>query len=117
MAQRQTLNVSLPQALEQFVRAQVESGRYRTASEVVRDALRLLEEAEHRRLVEKWLFEDLTDEESAALPADLKERVQAYFRTLVAEGLRSAEEDGWVDGPKALAEMRQRLAARREDAS
>lgn len=34
---------------ERFVRKQIESGRYTSASEVVRDALRLLEEREELR--------------------------------------------------------------------
>ena len=38
-----TLNVSLPKALEDRVREQVASGRYGSASEVIREALRLLE--------------------------------------------------------------------------
>ncbi len=37
------MNVSLTPELEQFVQAKVESGRYNSASEVVREALRLLE--------------------------------------------------------------------------
>jgi antitoxin ParD1/3/4 len=114
---RQTMNVSLPKAQEQFVREQVVKGRYRTASEVVRDGLRLLEEAEHRRLVEKWIYEDLTDQELASLPLELKERVQTHFRRLIDEGVRSAEEGGWLDGSKALAEIRGRLADRRRDRS
>lgn len=116
MAQRQTMNVSLPESQEQFVRSQVDQGRYRTASEVVRDGLRLLEKAEHRRLVEKWLYEDLSDDELALLPDDLKERVRTYFQKLVDDGLRSADEGGWIDGPKALAEMREKLTARRKTA-
>ena len=36
-----TMNVSLPQGLADFVEKEVQSGAYSTASEVVRDALRL----------------------------------------------------------------------------
>ena len=38
------MNVSLTPELEQFVSAKVQSGRYNSASEVVREALRLLED-------------------------------------------------------------------------
>lgn len=41
-----SLNVSLTQELEQFVRERVDTGRYATSSEVVRDALRLLQRHE-----------------------------------------------------------------------
>ena len=37
------MNVSLPEELAIFVKAKVESGRYTSSSEVVREALRLLE--------------------------------------------------------------------------
>jgi putative addiction module CopG family antidote len=37
------MNIELPPALEGFVRAQIESGRYRDESDVVGDALRLFE--------------------------------------------------------------------------
>jgi antitoxin ParD1/3/4 len=39
-----TMNVSLPQALAEFVEKEVASGTYATASEVVRDGLRMLRE-------------------------------------------------------------------------
>lgn len=38
------LNIQLPHALDLFVRAKVLGGRYTSASEVVRDALRLMED-------------------------------------------------------------------------
>jgi len=44
--QRTSLNVSLTPELERFITARVASGRYQTASEVVRAGLRLLEQAE-----------------------------------------------------------------------
>lgn len=43
------MNVSLTAELEEFVSAKVQSGRYNSASEVVREALRLLEEHETTR--------------------------------------------------------------------
>lgn len=43
------MNVSLTPELEKFVSAKVESGRYNSASEVVREALRLLEEYDQAR--------------------------------------------------------------------
>jgi antitoxin ParD1/3/4 len=46
MASRTTVNVSLTPHLEKFVTSRVASGRYQSASEVVREALRLLEDKE-----------------------------------------------------------------------
>jgi antitoxin ParD1/3/4 len=43
------MNVSLTKALEAFVNEKVASGRYGSASEVVREALRLLEHRERLR--------------------------------------------------------------------
>jgi antitoxin ParD1/3/4 len=45
-AGRTTLNVSLTPALQRFVETRVASGRYQSASEVVREGLRLVEEHE-----------------------------------------------------------------------
>ena len=43
------MNVSLTPELDKFVAAKVESGEYATASEVVRDGLRMLRAAEEAR--------------------------------------------------------------------
>ncbi len=43
---RRTMNVSVTPELERSVAARVAAGRYRTASEVVRAALRLLDKEE-----------------------------------------------------------------------
>lgn len=43
------MNVNLTPELERLVRKKVKTGRYNSASEVVRDALRLFEEYEHVR--------------------------------------------------------------------
>jgi antitoxin ParD1/3/4 len=43
------MNVSLTPELDKFVSGKVESGRYTSASEVIREALRLLEEHDQSR--------------------------------------------------------------------
>ncbi|MCK3778943.1 type II toxin-antitoxin system ParD family antitoxin [Ensifer sesbaniae] len=50
-------NVALGTHYEEFVRKQLESGRYNNASEVVRAGLRMLEDYEEAR--ERWLNEEL----------------------------------------------------------
>jgi len=49
------MNVSLTPELEQYVSKKVESGLYQTASEVIREALRLLKEREelHQKKLEE----------------------------------------------------------------
>ena len=44
-----TRNINLTEHLDRFVEHRVSSGRYSNASEIVRDALRLLEEQEQER--------------------------------------------------------------------
>jgi len=49
MAGRTTVTVSLTPHQEEFLSSRVASGRYLSVSEVVRDALRLLEDRERQR--------------------------------------------------------------------
>lgn len=49
MATRTTVNISLTPELGAFLQKRVKSGRYQTTSEVVREALRLLERQEQDR--------------------------------------------------------------------
>jgi antitoxin ParD1/3/4 len=50
------MNVSLTPELEQFVQTKVQTGRYNSASEVVREALRLLEDHEEARAAQLAKF-------------------------------------------------------------
>jgi putative addiction module CopG family antidote len=47
------MNVSLPQTWEQFVASQVSAGEFGNASEVVREALRLLRDQQESRALEE----------------------------------------------------------------
>jgi antitoxin ParD1/3/4 len=57
----ENMNISLPEELAEFVKSRVAGGRYSSSSEVVREALRLMErieqqETEKLRLLRKaWL--------------------------------------------------------------
>ena len=113
MAERLTLNISLTPEQEQFVRAQVASGRFRTASEVMRESLRLLEEAEHQRVLEKWLVGGLSKAEQDALPRGMIATLQARLRDAIGKGIQDAKQGKVVPGPKALSDIRQRLSAKR----
>ena len=77
------MNVSLTPELERFVQAKVESGRYNSASEVVREALRLLEDHEEARAAQLTEFNQelgrrlaFLDRGESAEPAEVRRRLQ-----------------------------------------
>jgi antitoxin ParD1/3/4 len=77
------MNVSLTPELEKFVNAKVGSGRYNSASEVVREALRLLEEHDAARAGQLAEFNAELGRRLAALdrgeivnPADARARLR-----------------------------------------
>jgi len=77
------MNVSLTPELEQFVQTKVESGRYNSASEVVREALRLLEDHEQARAAQLAEFNQELGRRLASLdrgekvnPAKVRVRLQ-----------------------------------------
>ena len=106
---RRTRNVSLPPAQDAFVDAMVAGGSYRTVSEVVREGLRLLEEVEHRRLLEKWIYDGLTTDEEESLPEVVRERARRYFSGLVDEALHDVDDGRVSDGPSAMQKLRRQL--------
>ena len=80
--------------------------------EVVRHGLRLLEEAEHRRLLEKWIFEGLTEEERDRIPPAILVRARAHFREIADTALREVGDGRVADGPVAMERLRERIEAR-----
>jgi antitoxin ParD1/3/4 len=90
------MNVSLTKELEQFVQAQVESGMYYSASEVIREGLRLLKE--------KDLLRQIKIEE---------------FRKEVQKGIDSIESGSSVpfEVEEIKAKGRERLAAKKRQES
>ncbi len=97
MADRQTKNVSLTPRQDHFIHMMVAAGRFRTASEVIREGLRLLEETEHRRLLEKWIYDGLNESEDAQLPPTLLKKARAQLDAWIEDGVQSGELDGWID--------------------
>ena len=103
------MNVSVTPELEEFVQRLVASGRYRSANEVFRNGLRLLEESERRRLLQKWLIEGLAPAEAALLPAGLLRKARSRIRAEIQTGLDALERGETVDGEEFFARWRSRL--------
>ena len=72
------MNVSLTPKLDDFVGTQVKAGRYRSASEVVREALRLLE----IKQAETYYIQQALDEGFASNPVDGKVAMESVRRNL-----------------------------------
>jgi antitoxin ParD1/3/4 len=77
------LNVSLTEELVSFVRTKVRSGRYASSSEVVREALRMMEKAEEteaqklRWLGEAWREGEASGDFAATDSDDIKRQGRA----------------------------------------
>ncbi len=82
------MNFSLTPGLEQFVRDQANSGDYNNASEVVRDALRLLKRVEDQRVLKlERLRAAIRDGDTAAANGEFtdletNEALDAFFDSL-----------------------------------
>lgn len=87
---RTTVNISITPELDAFLQGRVQSGRYQTTSEVVREALRLLERQEHER-----------DEAFVQLKAKLR------------KGAEQADRGELLDGGEVFDELREMIAERR----
>lgn len=102
-------NVALTDEHNALVERLVKSGRYASASEVVRDGLRLLQRDEEARLLDKWLIEGLTAEEEASIPPDVLNRARETIRAKIREGLDEARRGELVDGKEFFARWKARL--------
>ena len=66
----QSMNISLPDPLKQFVGGQISTGRYNTASEYVRELIRADEKRKAEAQLEAKLLEGLNSAESELTAAD-----------------------------------------------
>jgi antitoxin ParD1/3/4 len=89
MPRRTTVNVSLTPELDAFLDSRVKSGRYQTTSEVVREALRLLERQE-------------------AQQEDTLRRLRAKLEHSASQ----AERGELLDGEEVFASLRRLIAPR-----
>jgi antitoxin ParD1/3/4 len=108
------MNISITERLALYVKKKVKSGRYNNASEVVREALRRMEDEDARavRLAKPSAEDILTDLTQEQLDG-IRRRVRAGIASVEAgkyteydgrEGLEKLAEQVKASGRKALAE-------------
>ena len=85
-----TMNVSITTELEELVNMKVESGLYTSASEVVREGLRLLQERDR-----------------------IREKKLESLRIEIDKGLQDLENGRFRDGREVMAEIRTGLLERK----
>jgi antitoxin ParD1/3/4 len=85
------MNVSLTPELEAMIRQQVDSGRYNNASEVVREALRLLDEHQRVQHLRSLLAVGLEDERRGNLVEFTPEWIEGLDQS-VDERVRRGDE-------------------------
>jgi antitoxin ParD1/3/4 len=66
----ESMNISLPDPLKQFVDGQISTGRYSTASEYVRELIRYDEKRKAEEKLEAMLLEGLSGTETELTAAD-----------------------------------------------
>ena len=66
----QSMNISLPEPMKEFVDGQIAKGRYSSASEYVRELIRADEKRKAEDQLEALLLEGLVGEEVALTPDD-----------------------------------------------
>jgi antitoxin ParD1/3/4 len=107
------MNVSITDRLAGYVRKKVKSGRYNNASEVVRDALRRMEDEDARALrLAKPTAEDLVSDLTGEQLEGIRHRVRAGIESIDAgnyseyegrEGLKKLADGAKARGRKLLA--------------
>ncbi len=95
------MNVSLTPELEKYVNAKVKSGLYQSASEVIRDGLRLLRENDE---VQRFRLERLKKE----IAIGLEQLEKGQYKTHDDDGLTGLIEEVKAEGRKRLAKRPRR---------
>jgi putative addiction module CopG family antidote len=101
------MNVSITDELASYVRKKVKSGRYNSASEVVRDALRRMEEEDSRAI-------RLAQPTAEALLADMSEQQMEAVRRRVLGGIQEIDAGNFnsYDGSTGLRDLAGKVKAR-----
>lgn len=105
-------NVALTREQNAMIDRLVKSGRYASASEVVRDGLRLLQREEEARLLEKYLYKGLLPSEEAPISPSVLKRAQDDLRAKIQLGIDQARAGKLIDGQTAMRQLKAELLSR-----
>ena len=88
------MNISLPPRMARFIRGKVKAGQYTNASEVVRDAVRHMQEAEAAKKDRPALLDDFEVRVAAGEREDIRRRVQQGVKDLEEDRFEEFDADG-----------------------
>jgi antitoxin ParD1/3/4 len=80
----QSMNISLPDPMKQFVDGQIAQGRYSSVSEYMRELIRADEKRKAEEQLEAMLLEGLQGKETAFTPEDWRDLRKEAMRTFEA---------------------------------
>lgn len=89
MSQNETMNIALPEAMKQFVREQVESGGYSTASEYVRELIRADQKFKAKQRLDALLLEGLKSGPATPLTKKDWDELRSHFEQRVKKNGRT----------------------------
>jgi putative addiction module CopG family antidote len=92
MRSTQQFSVTLSHELADMVRAKVQSGEYASESEVIREALRVLQR--HERALESWLREDVAAAYDAMQANPSRAVSVDHVRSRLSAARKSAQKSG-----------------------
>jgi antitoxin ParD1/3/4 len=86
----QTMNISLPDPMKEFVEKQVAEGGYSSASEYVRELVRGAQKRQAREKLEEMMLDSLNSGDSIKVTPQMFDEIRQRLRSRAAQRIQEA---------------------------